>query len=80
MTLSYTFFYASSHSPGATHDAGPAQREIIPFPSTPTRRNNQISITWLSEDKIIELNRVAGSSSVAGAGIYLALQQQDLFP
>lgn len=55
----------SSPSLENAHDASPAWGEMAPLPLTPTRPDDQTSITWLSEDKIIELACVIGMASLA---------------
>lgn len=52
-------------SPETGHYASPACGETVPLPPTPTRPNDQTSITWLSEDKIIELACAIGMVSLA---------------
>ena len=41
------------------------KEKSLPLHQHPPGENNQISIPWLSEDKIIELDWVAGAISVA---------------
>lgn len=57
-----------------------SKEKSLPLRQHPPGENNQISIIWLSEDKIIELDPVPGTISIASVGIYLALQQQAISP
>lgn len=56
------------------------KEKSLPLHQHPPGKNNQISITWLSEDKIIELDCVAGSISIALGWHVSSLAAASYFP